>query len=236
MLSNSSASRNRRKGPRRFLKLKIVIDGTDAFGERFNEQTETRVVTKDGGLFTTGRRLRIGQTIRVSTPDAKFSAEYDSKVEKESRTRLPSSLEPQAPSPGATEKNPNARPPQPTATAPPQEAKPERAPQQGGPGALAMRTPGERQKTEKGQENGETEVNEDGTFQKEGDNAGDPRSGGTRNTASLVRASRWRAQTCTCASRNLETWTDGALVPRTRRGPRSMAMPTLPKRTLPGRW
>ncbi len=75
MLSNSSASRNRRKGPRRFLKLKIVIDGTDAFGEKFNEQTETRVVTKDGGLFTTGRRLRIGQTIRVSTPDSKFSAE-----------------------------------------------------------------------------------------------------------------------------------------------------------------
>ena len=27
MLSNSSASRNRRKGPRRFLKLKIVVDG-----------------------------------------------------------------------------------------------------------------------------------------------------------------------------------------------------------------
>ena len=75
MLSNSSASRNRRKGPRRFLKLKIVVDGTDAFGERFNEHTETRVVTKDGGLFTTARRLRIGQTIRVSTPDAKFSAD-----------------------------------------------------------------------------------------------------------------------------------------------------------------
>jgi hypothetical protein len=75
MLSNSSASRNRRKGPRRFLKLRIVVDGTDALGDRFNETTETRVVTKDGGLFTTARRLRIGQTIRVSTPDAKFSAE-----------------------------------------------------------------------------------------------------------------------------------------------------------------
>jgi hypothetical protein len=75
MLSNSSASRNRRKGPRRFLKLKIVVDGVDALGEKFKEQTETRVVTKEGGLFTTARRLRIGQTLRVSTPDAKFSAE-----------------------------------------------------------------------------------------------------------------------------------------------------------------
>ena len=75
MLSNSSASRNRRKGPRRFLKLAIVIDGTDALSEKFSEQTFTRVVTKDGGLFTTARRLRIGSTIRVSTPDAKFSAE-----------------------------------------------------------------------------------------------------------------------------------------------------------------
>ena len=75
MLSNSSASRNRRKGPRRFLKLKIVVDGTDALGEKFNEQTETRVVTKDGGLFSTAHRLRIGQSVRVSTPDLKFSAE-----------------------------------------------------------------------------------------------------------------------------------------------------------------
>jgi hypothetical protein len=75
MLSNSSASRNRRKGPRRFLKLKIVVDGTDALGEKFSEQTETRVVTKDGGLFTTTRRLRIGQAVRISTPDAKFSAD-----------------------------------------------------------------------------------------------------------------------------------------------------------------
>ena len=75
MLSNSSASRNRRKGPRRFLKLKIVVKGTDALGEAFVEPTETRVVTKDGGLFTTARRLRIGSTVRVSTPDEKFSAE-----------------------------------------------------------------------------------------------------------------------------------------------------------------
>ena len=75
MLSNSSASRNRRKGPRRFLKLAIVIAGTDALSEKFTEQTNTRVVTKDGGLFTTARRLRIGSTIRVSTPDAKFSAD-----------------------------------------------------------------------------------------------------------------------------------------------------------------
>ena len=75
MLSNSSASRNRRKGPRRFLKLKIVVSGTDALGDKFIEQTETRVVSKDGGLFTTTKRLRIGQPVRVSTPDAKFSAE-----------------------------------------------------------------------------------------------------------------------------------------------------------------
>ena len=75
MLSNSSASRNRRKGPRRFLKLKIVVSATDAFGDNFTEPTETRVVTKDGGLFTTAHRLRIGSTIRVSTPDEKFSAE-----------------------------------------------------------------------------------------------------------------------------------------------------------------
>jgi|SRR6185369_12434508 hypothetical protein len=75
MLSNSSASRNRRKGPRRFLKLKIVVAGTDVHGEQFTETSETRVVTKDGGLFTTAHRLRIGQNIRVSTPDAKFSAE-----------------------------------------------------------------------------------------------------------------------------------------------------------------
>lgn len=75
MLSNSSASRNRRKGPRRFLNLKIVVDGTDAHGERFSERTETRVVSRDGGLFTTTRRLRVGSTVRISTPDAKFSAE-----------------------------------------------------------------------------------------------------------------------------------------------------------------
>ena len=75
MLSNSSASRNRRKGPRRYLKLKIVVDGTDAFGEKFTEPTETRVVTKDGGLFTTTHRMRIGSSVRVSTPDEKFSAE-----------------------------------------------------------------------------------------------------------------------------------------------------------------
>lgn len=75
MLSNSSASRNRRKGPRRFLKLKIVVDGTDVNSEKFSETTETRVVSKDGGLFTTAHRLRIGQNVRVSTPDGKFSAE-----------------------------------------------------------------------------------------------------------------------------------------------------------------
>lgn len=75
MLSNSSASRNRRKGPRRFLKLKIVVDGIDALGEKFQETTETRVVSKDGGLFTTAKRLRVGSTVRVSTPDGKFSAE-----------------------------------------------------------------------------------------------------------------------------------------------------------------
>lgn len=75
MLSNSSASRNRRKGPRRFLKLKIVIEGQDAYGERFTEYTETRVVTKDGGLLITPRRLRVGSTIRLSTPDGKFSSD-----------------------------------------------------------------------------------------------------------------------------------------------------------------
>ena len=74
MLSNSSASRNRRKGPRRFLKLAIVIDGTDALSEKFTEQTSTRVVTKDGGLFTTARRLRIGSTIRVSTSSIPHAA------------------------------------------------------------------------------------------------------------------------------------------------------------------
>jgi hypothetical protein len=75
MSSNSSASRNRRKGPRRYLTLKIVLDGTDAFGERFSDTATTRVVTKDGGLFITARRLRIGSTVRISTPDARFSAE-----------------------------------------------------------------------------------------------------------------------------------------------------------------
>ena len=75
MNSNSSASRNRRKGPRRYLNLKIVVDGTDAFGERFSDHVATRIVTRDGGLFITSRRLRIGSTVRVSTPDAKFNAE-----------------------------------------------------------------------------------------------------------------------------------------------------------------
>ena len=68
MLSNSSASRNRRKGPRRFLKLKIVISGTDALGDKFIEQTETRVVSKDGGLFTTTKRLRPGTTSHNNSP------------------------------------------------------------------------------------------------------------------------------------------------------------------------
>jgi len=75
MLSNSSASRNRRKGPRRFLRLKIIVEGADAQGEKFTDHTETRVVTKDGGLFTTPHRLRVGQSLRISTPDRKFSAE-----------------------------------------------------------------------------------------------------------------------------------------------------------------
>jgi len=75
MLSNSSASRNRRKGPRRFLRLKIVISGTDALGEKFEESTETRVASKDGGLFLTSRRLKVGQPIHIATPDGKFSAE-----------------------------------------------------------------------------------------------------------------------------------------------------------------
>ncbi|MBK6313905.1 MAG: hypothetical protein IPF53_06165 [Blastocatellia bacterium] len=74
MLSNSSASRNRRKGPRRYLKLKIVLSGSDALGETFTETTETRVVTKEGGSLITTRRLRIGSTLRVSTPDGKFNA------------------------------------------------------------------------------------------------------------------------------------------------------------------
>ncbi|HQR39497.1 MAG TPA: hypothetical protein PLF26_13975 [Blastocatellia bacterium] len=74
MLSNSSASRNRRKGPRRFLKLKIVVDGTDAQGEKFRESTETRVASKDGGLFITTRRLSVGSSVKISTPDGKFSA------------------------------------------------------------------------------------------------------------------------------------------------------------------
>ena len=74
MLSNSSASRNRRKGPRRYLKLKIVLSGSDALGETFTETTETRVVTKDGGSLVTTRRLRIGSSLRVSTPDGKFNA------------------------------------------------------------------------------------------------------------------------------------------------------------------
>ncbi|MCC6745152.1 MAG: hypothetical protein IT175_14920 [Acidobacteria bacterium] len=74
MLSNSSASRNRRKGPRRYLKLKIVLSGSDALGESFTESTETRVVTMDGGSFVTSRRLRIGSTVRISTPDGKFNA------------------------------------------------------------------------------------------------------------------------------------------------------------------
>jgi len=76
MSSNTSSSaRNRRQGPRRFLKLKIVVEGTDALGEKFREETETRVVSKDGGLFTTARRLRIGSNVRLMTPDGKFSAE-----------------------------------------------------------------------------------------------------------------------------------------------------------------
>lgn len=74
MLSNSSASRNRRKGPRRFLKLKIVLSGTDALGESFSEKTETRVVTMEGGSLVTSRRLRIGSTVKISTPDSKFNA------------------------------------------------------------------------------------------------------------------------------------------------------------------
>ena len=75
MIGNSSTSKNRRQGPRRYLNLKIVVDGTDAFGEKFSERTETRVVTRDGGLFITGRRLRVGSSVTISTPDAKFSAE-----------------------------------------------------------------------------------------------------------------------------------------------------------------
>ena len=75
MLSNSSASRNRRKGPRRYLKLKVVLSGNDAMGEAFSETTETRVVTKDGGSIVTTKRLRIGSGVRIATPDGKFNAQ-----------------------------------------------------------------------------------------------------------------------------------------------------------------
>jgi hypothetical protein len=74
-MSMSSASRNRRQGPRRFIKLKITIEGTDAHGQQFTEDTETRVVSKDGGLFTTTHRLRIGSSLKLQTIDAKFKAE-----------------------------------------------------------------------------------------------------------------------------------------------------------------
>jgi len=65
-------TRAERRGPRRFLFVKLKVRGTDLAGKRFEEQTLSEVVSISGGCIFCSHDLSVGSIIAIANPNESF--------------------------------------------------------------------------------------------------------------------------------------------------------------------